>query len=101
MGSYVLENEKSEESMYGYPRLLQALLGIAVIITPLIFVWTMELAVTTSEIADVELTFYVWIIPTLAAYHSTMYALFAASWIGGGWIIYDAGRQANRTTSDV
>jgi len=61
---------------------LQTILGILLALAPVIFVWTMELLVTSEELTDSGLVFFIWEIPPLAAYHATMYVMFLVSWIG-------------------
>jgi len=53
----------------------EAALAVALTATPLLFIWTLELAVRTHEIADTTLTVVVWPINALPVYHAAMYAL--------------------------
>jgi len=53
-------------------------------------VWVLELLITTSELTDSTLTFFIWQIPSLATYHLLMYLLFAINWSVGTWLIATA-----------
>lgn len=58
------------------------LLAMLLAVTPVIFVWTTELLVTSEDLTDTGVVFFIWDIPPLAAYHATMYVMFLVSWIG-------------------
>jgi len=65
-------------------------LGFLLIVSPLWFVWILELLVQTSELTDATLTFFIYQIPPLATYHGLMYLLFAVCWIAGTYLIATA-----------
>jgi len=65
-------------------------LGFLTIVSPLWFVWVLELLITTSELTDSTLTFFIWQIPPLATYHLLMYLLFLINWSVGTWLIATA-----------
>jgi hypothetical protein len=67
---------------------VQYVLGILLAVTPVTFVWTTELLITTSELTDTELTFFIWGFPPLVAYHTTMYVMFFVSWMGAFNLIH-------------
>jgi hypothetical protein len=50
----------------------------------------LELLITTSELTDSGLVFFVWSIPPLATYHALMYLLFVVNWGVGVWLIATA-----------
>jgi len=53
----------------------EAALAVALTATPLLFIWTLELAVRTNEVADTTLTVFIWPINALPMYHAAMYVL--------------------------
>jgi len=53
-----------------------AVLAVALVAAPLVFVWMLELAVPAAEIRDTTLIAYVWPVNALPVYHLAMYALF-------------------------
>lgn len=63
----------------GPPRRRTAL-ALLVALAPVVFVWQLELAVRTHEVADTTLHAYVWPISSLPVYHSLMYVLFITNW---------------------
>jgi len=65
-------------------------LGFLTIVSPLWYVWVLELLITTGELTDSTLTFFVWQVPPLASYHSMMYLLFLVNWTVGTWLIATA-----------
>jgi len=70
--------------------LTSVMLGFLTIVSPLWFVWVLELLITTSELTDSTLTFFVWAVPPLATYHLLMYLLFLINWSVGVWLIATA-----------
>lgn len=65
-------------------------IGLVTIIVPICFVWMLELLITTAELTDTILTFFIYPVPALAVYHGVMYALFISNWLVGAWIIATA-----------
>jgi hypothetical protein len=83
----------SDSRLPDAPRLssLQSIiLGFLLVVSPLWFVWVLELLVTTTDLSEPVLTFLVWKIPSLATYHLLMYLLFAVNWTVGVWLIATA-----------
>lgn len=83
----------SDSRLPDAPRLssLQSVaLGFLTIVSPLFFVWILELLITTSELTDSGLVFFIWSIPPLATYHGLMYLLFVVNWGVGVWLIATA-----------
>lgn len=64
------------------------LLVLAVISTPIIFSWTLEVAFVSHEMQT--MIFFIWAIPGVAAYHITMYILFLSCWIAAFVLLCDA-----------
>jgi hypothetical protein len=63
------------------------LLVLAVISTPVIFSWTLEVAFVSHKMQT--MIFFIWAIPGVAAYHTTMYMLFLSCWIAAFVLICD------------
>jgi biotin operon repressor len=83
----------SDSRLPDAPRLssLQSIcFGFLINVTPLVFVWVLELLITTSELTDTSLVLFIWNIPPLATYHGLMYLLFATNWTVGTWLIATA-----------
>lgn len=76
--------KETNTDMYSYAR---AAIGFLLIVSCLWFVWILELLITTSELTDTRLVFFVWNISPLAAYHLLMYVLFLANWIAGSYLL--------------
>jgi hypothetical protein len=67
---------------------LRYLVVLAVISTPVIFSWTLEVAFVSHEMQT--MIFFVWPVPGVAAYHTTMYLLFVSCWTAAFILICDA-----------
>ena len=63
-------------------------LVLALVTTPVIFSWTLEVAFVSHEMQ--RMIFFVWAIPGVLAYHSTMYILFISCWIAGFVLLHDS-----------
>ncbi|AFH21611.1 hypothetical protein OSG_eHP5_00105 [environmental Halophage eHP-5] len=63
-------------------------LVLALVVTPVIFSWTLEVAFVSHEMQ--RMIFFIWAIPGVLAYHSTMYILFLSCWIAGFVLLHDS-----------
>lgn len=54
-------------------------LALATLAAPLVFIWTLELAVQAPEIRDTTLIVFVWPVNALPMYHLALYALLATT----------------------
>ena len=63
-------------------------LVLALVTTPVIFSWTLEVAFVSHEMQ--RMIFFVWAIPGVLAYHTTMYILFISCWIAGFVLLHDS-----------
>jgi len=63
-------------------------LVLALVTTPVIFSWTLEVAFVSHEMQT--MIFFVWAIPGVLAYHSTMYILFLSCWVAGFVLLHDS-----------
>jgi len=64
------------------------LLVLALVTTPVIFSWTLEVAFVSHEMQT--MIFFVFPISGLAAYHATMYMLFLSCWVAGFVLLHDS-----------
>jgi hypothetical protein len=64
--------------------------GFLLITSPLFFVWVLEILITTVDLREPVLTFFIWDISSLATYHALMYLLFVVNWGVGTWLIATA-----------
>jgi hypothetical protein len=63
-------------------------LVLALCTTPVIFSWTLEVAFVSHEMQ--RMIFFIWAIPGVLAYHSTMYILFLSCWVSGFVLLHDS-----------
>lgn len=67
----------------------KSVLAILLSISPVIFVWNMELAVEAEEITDMYYIFYIWEIRPLVVYHMSMYLMFLVCWLSAYTMVRD------------
>jgi hypothetical protein len=63
-------------------------LVLALVTTPVIFSWTLEVAFVSHEMQ--RMIFFVFPISGVLAYHTTMYILFLSCWIAGFVLLHDS-----------
>ena len=64
------------------------LLVLALVVTPVIFSWTLEVAFVSHEMQT--MIFFIFPIPGVLAYHATMYMLFLSCWVAGFVLLHDS-----------